>query len=75
MTLSEAARQLQVAELTLKRAIARGALKAVQPLANGPWIVDKKELEGLEPRVRARASLEKDAAHRRQQMALDIPKT
>lgn len=75
MTLSGAARQLDVADVTLKRAVARGALKAVQPLPNGPWIVNRKDFEGFARRVRlrtARTSEEGDAVHSPQQLTLEI---
>ena len=78
MTLEEAARQLNVADATLKRAAARGMLKAVQPLANGPWIVQKKDLEGLEPRIRlpamAPSTREGDAVQSTSQLVLEIPR-
>jgi hypothetical protein len=54
MTLIEASQLLKVAELTMKRAVARGVVKAIQPLINGPWILNREDLKGVEPRIRIR---------------------
>jgi DNA invertase Pin-like site-specific DNA recombinase len=49
LTLAGAAELAGVAELTLKRAIDRGVIRALRPVARGPWIISRKEL--LEPGV------------------------
>ena len=56
LTISEAAQFLSVADRTLQRAAARAALRAVQPVVNGPWIVHKEDLLAAEPRIRRRQS-------------------
>jgi hypothetical protein len=52
MTLVEAAEALAVSTRTLKRAIVRGELKAVQPVKNGPWILFEADLNSFAPNAR-----------------------
>jgi hypothetical protein len=54
MTLKSAAEELGVAPLTLRRAAERGEIAADHPLANGPWVFDRKSLERLGPITGAR---------------------
>lgn len=51
LNLTEAAAHLGVAQATVRRAIERGDLAALHPLADGPWIVRRDELD--RPEVRA----------------------
>jgi len=44
VTLARAAQLVGVAELTLKRAIDRGVVAAVRPVARGPWVLSKAAL-------------------------------
>ena len=79
MMLCEAARLLNVGDATLRHAIERGVVKGIQPLVNGPWILKKDDLAGVEPRIRLRASRshggEGDGAPPSKQLPLEIPKT
>lgn len=50
LVLSEAAALVGLAEVTLKRAIARGALRAHQPVPRGPWIIAREELLAAQAR-------------------------
>lgn len=52
LTLEKAADLVGIAEITLKRAVARGVLSAKRPLPRGPWLIRKDEL--LRPEVRDR---------------------
>src|SRR4029434_685718 len=45
LTLTEAAHQLQVSGITLRLAIERGEIEAGHPLANGPWVINRRALE------------------------------
>jgi len=45
MTLTEAAEQLGVSLLPLRKAIQRGELPALHPLPNGPWILNRSDIE------------------------------
>jgi excisionase family DNA binding protein len=47
MTSKEAAEVLDVSHRTLQRAVARGDVKAVQPVTNGPRIIHRDELAAL----------------------------
>jgi hypothetical protein len=60
ITLALAAKLAGVADLTLKRAVARGVVTAVQPLARGPWILEKAQL--MRPEVLQRIT-KKPRAH------------
>lgn len=51
LNLTEAAAYLGVAQATVRRAIERGYLAGLHPLADGPWIVRRDELD--RPEVRA----------------------
>lgn len=79
MTLVDAARLVGVAHLTLKRAIERGVVKALRPVARGPWIVERAEL--LKPEVRERitkrprAGADAPAEQPSAQLTLGIPRT
>src|SRR5581483_11009585 len=45
LTLTAAAHHLQVSGITLRLAIERGEIEAEHPLANGPWILNRRALE------------------------------
>jgi hypothetical protein len=45
LTLTEAANQLQISGITLRLAIERGEIEAEPPLANGPWVINRRALE------------------------------
>lgn len=53
-TLDQAIELLHVAPKTLKRAVAAGNLEALRPLANGPWIFRRQNLEQWYASQRAR---------------------
>ncbi len=44
VTLARAAELAGVADLTLKRAIERGVVRALRPVSHGPWVLSKHEL-------------------------------
>jgi hypothetical protein len=45
LTLTEAAEHLQMSGITLRLAIERGDIEAEHPLANGPWVINRRALE------------------------------
>jgi len=45
LTLTEAAQQLHMSGITLRLAIERGDIEAEHPLANGPWVLNRRALE------------------------------
>jgi hypothetical protein len=45
MTLSQAAAHVGVAPRTLRLAVERGAVEALHPLPDGPWVLNRKDLE------------------------------
>ena len=45
LTLTEAADHLRISGITLRLAIERGEIKAEHPLANGPWVLNRHDLE------------------------------
>jgi hypothetical protein len=45
LTLTEAAEQLHMSGITLRLAIERGEVEAEHPLANGPWVLNRRALE------------------------------
>jgi DNA invertase Pin-like site-specific DNA recombinase len=45
LTLTEAADYLQMSGITLRLAIERGEVDAEHPLANGPWVINRRALE------------------------------
>ena len=45
LTLTEAAEQLHISGITLRLAIERGEIEAEHPLANGPWVLNRRTLE------------------------------
>jgi hypothetical protein len=45
LTLTEAADHLQMSGITLRLAIQRGEIEAEHPLANGPWVINRRALE------------------------------
>ena len=45
LTLTEAAEQLHMSGITLRLAIERGEIDAQHPLANGPWVINRRALE------------------------------
>ena len=45
LTLTEAADQLQMSGITLRLAIERGEIEAEHPLANGPWVINRRALQ------------------------------
>ena len=53
MTKREAAASLGVAELTLQRAVERGAVKAIRPLPTGLWIFNHADLRRSQVLVRS----------------------
>ena len=56
LTLSAAARLVGLADLTVKRAVARGIVSAQRPLPGGPWILQRDELLRSEIRARLKPS-------------------
>jgi DNA invertase Pin-like site-specific DNA recombinase len=79
ITLSHAAKLAGVADLTMKRAIERGAIAALRPVARGPWILHKPDL--MQPEVLARITKKprpraaEPAAPASGQLNLMIPRT
>jgi hypothetical protein len=45
LTLTEAADHLHMSGITLRLAIERGDIEAEHPLANGPWVINRRALE------------------------------
>src|SRR5262245_38475540 len=45
LTLTEAAEHLQISGITLRLAIERREVEAEHPLANGPWVINRRALE------------------------------
>jgi hypothetical protein len=45
LTLTEAADHLHMSGITLRLAIERGEIGAEHPLANGPWVINRRALE------------------------------
>jgi len=45
LTLTEAAAYLQMSGITLRLAIQRGEIEAEHPLANGPWVINRRALQ------------------------------
>ena len=59
MTLTEAATYLDVNSITVRRAIQRGEVAALHPLADGPWVLkradlDRPEVQAVFEAIRAR---------------------
>lgn len=79
VTLEKAATLVGLAQLTVKRAIRRGALRAEQPLPGGPWLIPRAELECADTRERllkkARQSDAQRVAHPGSQLKLGISRT
>ena len=79
LTLSAAAKLVGLADLTVKRAVARGVVSAQRPLPGGPWILQRDEL--LRPEIRARLKpsgtrpTAEPLAPGENQLMLDIPPT
>ena len=78
VTLVRAAQLVGVAELTLKRAIERGVVAALRPVARGPWVLSKAAL--LRPQVLQRITKKPrpqsgaPAAPNSKQLTLVIPR-
>lgn len=79
ITLMRAAELAGLAELTIKRAIERGAIAALRPVSRGPWVLEKQELlrpETLERLTKKRRHhLDAPAAPTLNQLNLIIPRT
>ncbi len=50
MNLTDAAKYIGVSQITLRRAVERGAVKAEHPLADGPWVFNREHLDSPEVR-------------------------
>jgi DNA invertase Pin-like site-specific DNA recombinase len=70
-TLDDAIKRYHVAPETLRAAVMDGALDALRPLANGPWIFRHADLQRW---VRARPTRRDHAAPSSEQLALVIPR-
>ena len=68
-----------LAQLTVKRGIRRGALRAEQPLPGGPWLIPRAKLERADTREpllkRPRQSDAQRVAHAGSQLKLGISRT
>jgi hypothetical protein len=68
LTLTEAAAELGVSGITLRLEIERGKIEAEHPLADGPWVLNRRGLETL-----AAAQLVKRSQMRKRTPALALP--
>jgi hypothetical protein len=78
MNLGEAASYLSVAAKTLRLAAERRDVPSLHPVAFGPWVFRRTDLD--EPKVRARIKTTKEdqttlAGLNRRQLTLDLSKT
>lgn len=73
MTLTQAAKYLDLSPAPLRRAVQAGEIEATHPLPEGPWIFKREELDGPSGRraaARARKPQDGPAAHRPDQLTL-----
>jgi hypothetical protein len=78
LTLTEAARQIGVSPKTLRLGVEHGELKAEHPLAEGPWIFNRSQLDSIavaELVARARARNHHPAGLKGRQGSLDFSMT
>ena len=50
MTLTQAAKHLDVSSITLRRAVERGLIPAEHPLPQGPWVLKRENVDSLDSR-------------------------
>jgi DNA invertase Pin-like site-specific DNA recombinase len=78
LNLTEAARLIGVSSKTLRLAVEHGELKADHPLAEGPWIFNRSQLDSVavtELVARARARNQRPAGPKSRQGSLDFSMT
>ncbi len=74
MTLTQAAAHVGVSLKTMRRAIEKGTVSALHPLADGPWILKRAELDAGAARQAIIESMTPDpAGHDPAQLSLDLP--
>ena len=75
MKLGEAAQHLGIAAKTLRRAVDAGLLPAIHPLADGPWVFQRADLDAPVLRERLVGLQSEGAGPSRAQLSLAIPGT